>query len=79
MDGLAKRLAENEKELLELIRFAGKPNGLPSLCWIRAMVFAAMRIHEWKGREKDAALARTFAEVERAFFAGLLFPGGSVP
>lgn len=67
MDGLAKRLAENEKELLELIRFVGKPNGLSSLCWTRAMVFAAMRIHEWEGGEKDAALARTFAEVERAF------------
>lgn len=67
MDGMAKRLAGNETGLMELIRSAGAPTEFASLCWLRAMVFAAMRIHEWKGGENDLPLARAFAEVERAF------------
>lgn len=67
MDGLAKRLSEDEETLLALIQNAGIPDGLPALCWTRSMVFAAMRIHAWMGGAADLSLVRAFAEVERAF------------
>lgn len=67
MDSLAKRLSENEDELLALIRNMEKPNELSALCWSRAMVFAAMRVHTWRGGADDLPLARAFAEVEREF------------
>lgn len=67
MDGLAKRLSEDEETLLALIQYADRPDGLPALCWTRSMVFAAMRIHSWRGGPEDLLLARAFAEVERVF------------
>lgn len=67
MDGLAKRLADDEDELLELIQLTKPLASLQNLSWRRAMVFGAMRIHEWKGGNKDRTLARAFAEVEREF------------
>lgn len=67
LSDIARRLAANGADMLDLIRGIGQPTDLSSLCWQRAMVFAAMRIHEWKGGENDLPLARAFAEVERAF------------
>ena len=70
MDGLAARLAGVPETLLRLAETA-EWDTPQTLCWARALILAAVQAFGWPDREageaRGLALARRFAEVERAF------------
>lgn len=70
MDGLAARLAGVPETLLHLAETA-EWDTPQTLCWARALILAAVKAFGWPDGGADEArglaLARRFAEVERAF------------
>ena len=86
MDTLAARLAEDKESLFRLACQAGNTGDLQSLAWRRGLVLAAVKEFGWKDEAADRmqgmALARAFAQVERAFLPACYTPellGGSGP
>lgn len=77
MDALAARLTQDKASLRTLaertasVDFSGN---WPALLWTRGLVLAAVKTCEWKDEERDMALARMFAKVERAFLTAYFAP-----
>lgn len=69
MDALAARIAPLGKLLADLVVDAAEKGAddMPSLCWKRGLVLAAVRFCDWKDEKIGMALCHAFSEIERAF------------